>query len=161
MSIREKIAKSPVVGIVIGIVLFAAAGIVMFQTVFASNSGKLQAMYSDDDGKTWFKDELRKLPPFDHHGKTAYRVQVFKCGKDAPFVAWLETYSEDDKRTLAAAGSDDIALAAAMQSAQPKIKRPGEASWVGSENRQKYEDIMTPKCPGGSTDKPQQVGFGG
>ena len=36
------------------------------------------AFYTDDNGKTFFKDNIDKVVPFDHNGKQAYRADVFQ-----------------------------------------------------------------------------------
>src|SRR5688500_13766950 len=52
--------------------------------------------FTTDDGKTLFTDNARKLPPFDHYGKPAYRAYVYTCdGGKTQFVAFLERYTPD------------------------------------------------------------------
>ena len=88
----------------VGVLVFGAL-LIAFQlhgsgsSVAASTSTK--AFFSNDDGKTWFTDLATKLPPFDHSGSQAYRVEVFRCGPSGkPFVVCLESYSSDDKARI-------------------------------------------------------------
>ncbi len=58
-----------------------------------------QAFYTDDDGATTFVDDGQKTPPFQHKGKEAVRVQMFKCGS-TKFIGYLERYSAESSRCV-------------------------------------------------------------
>lgn len=60
-----------------------------------------RAFFTTDDGQTWFKDDLRKLPPFDHNGKQAYRCYLYTTdGGKTTAVSHLERYSDEAKKTM-------------------------------------------------------------
>src|SRR2546423_15270003 len=46
------------------------------QTVSAP--ARSAAFFTNDDGKTFFKDDVNKMVPSDHNGKPAYRADVFQ-----------------------------------------------------------------------------------
>ena len=52
------------------------------------------AFYSDDDGQSYFRDDVSKDFPFDHDGKQAYRAYVFQIGGGKPFVGYLERIND-------------------------------------------------------------------
>jgi hypothetical protein len=159
MNIREKIAQNPVLGTALGVALVLAAALLLCLELWNSRPMRLNTLYTDDDGKTWFKDGLRKLTPFDHDGKQAFRVQVYRCGGGPPFIGWMEEYGDDDRQRLeTAAAQGDLALAANMTFYKPAVKRPGDTKWVGPGSAAQYEAMTTPKCSDGSQETPQLVG---
>jgi hypothetical protein len=159
MNIREKISQNPALAAGVSAAFVLVAAFVLYQNVWNTGPRQLNTLYTDDDGKTWFKDDLRKLTPFDHGGKQAFRVQVFRCGSSAPFIGWMEAYDDDDRQRLeTVAAQGDLALAASLTFYKPAVKRPGDAKWVTTGSKAQYEAITTPKCPDGSQDTPQLVG---
>lgn len=118
----------------------------------ASSAAVTNAFYSDDDGKTWFIDDLVKVVPFDHHGRQAVRADIFRCTNGKPFVGYLERYSEavKDKINAAAVGHPD-AVATAMMDEVMEVKRPGEAKWIspGGGSQSEYNKTITVACPEG------------
>jgi hypothetical protein len=159
MNIREKMAQNPAWATGLGVVLLLIAAVFVYQEIWNTGPARLKARYTDDDGKTWFKDDLRKLTPFDHDGKQAFRVQVFRCGDGPPFIGWMEAYYGEDRKELESLVSpDDRELSSIMSSCHAEVKRPGDTKWVTMRDPAKYDAITTPKCPDGSQDTPQQVG---
>src|SRR5690348_13994130 len=88
------------------LLLTIAAGAVGFQAFGGRESGAgpaaKTAFYTDDNGKTFFKDDVGKLPPFDHNGKKAYRCDVFEDSKGKQFVGLLYRYTENGRREMEA-----------------------------------------------------------
>jgi hypothetical protein len=126
-----------------------------------------KAFFTVDDGKTYFVDSAWRVPPFTTaEGKTAYRVKLAQCGKSAPFVSYLEKYSDADKKRMeeqlqqpttpgnsyfmAAAGDDRFVI----------VKKPltGDKGWVAfsSKTAKQYDAITRAKCPDGSLARPVQ-----
>ena len=63
--------------------------------------GTPKAYFSADDGKTFFADEATRIPPFKTAaGATAHRAYVTRCADDKLFVAYVEKYADEDKRSL-------------------------------------------------------------
>src|SRR4029079_11477876 len=90
MSFRDKLSEKPAIGLGIGVgILVIAFGVIGYQLFGGSNSaGEIptQGFYTDDNGKTFFKDDINKVVPFDHNGKQAYRADVFKGADGKEFV---------------------------------------------------------------------------
>ena len=150
MGLRESINRHPSIAVVPATVAVAAAGLMYFLTVRAGTahaSSGIKSFYTIDDGKTWFKDEMAQAFPFDHHGKLAYRVQVFRCGNGKPFAGYLESYPEDVKSQIESAGTDWNARFTVMQSASDRllVKRPGDATWISLRHND-YMTITRPVC---------------
>ena len=108
-----------------------AAGIVVsFYSIWQSaRSGELSEVvsrvyFSDDDGKTYFVEDIAKDYSFDHDGKPAYRAFVYKCASSSPFVGFLGRRTEGPKRP-----SPDARYATDSHSAPLEIKKPGDSKW--------------------------------
>lgn len=144
------------VGVVIGAVvlaLIAAIWMGLRQVGHGPNLGAKTAFYSDDDGKTWFKDNAPLITPFDHDGKPALLAHVFRC-KDKEFVAYLEKSGEQVvSRDSAAPAPVNGKDAAAAQRASAGIgagfvKKPGAKDWVSRDNFRRAAAEMTVACEG-------------
>jgi hypothetical protein len=144
IGIRETLNRHPkVVLSVIGVIVLATVGFtVQAQRPPGLNPPKY-AYFSDDDGKTFFKDSATRVPPFDRGGKQAVAAYVFKGADGKLFVAYLE-------RAISAAAREKIQHARAeiqkraAQQAVPmpdsdlmelisrnlEVKRPGDKAWV-------------------------------
>src|SRR5688572_29694078 len=78
MSVREWMGnnqKATSVGA--GALTVLAIGLIIYQLLPERQSTK--AWYTTNDGKTWFKDSNRKVPPFDYGGKQAVLAKVYEC----------------------------------------------------------------------------------
>src|SRR5882757_6549270 len=81
VGVREVINQSryAVAGVAVAAIL--VAGYFIFTTMRQGGvpGYAKYSFYSDDDGASYFEDSNKLIPPFDHHGKPAYRVHVFTC----------------------------------------------------------------------------------
>jgi hypothetical protein len=115
----------------------------------AEDGGAAKAFFSIDEGKTWFREDARKIPPFTRDGKEAVRAYVYKCDDGKEFVGFVERYTPELKRKLEAAdangGGDGPMLDAAKGI---EVKGPGQASWIKQSDTRAMA-IMTPKCANG------------
>lgn len=158
MGLRETMNRNP--GIVMGVVIVAIliAGYFIVQQFRGSSGGTpaTSAYFSDDDGKTYFKDDITKLAPFDHGGKEALRAYVYSCnGK--PFVACLERLTPELKaemvkaRETAGTGKppQNVGKLIQLSMSGRQVRKPGETNWVQQASPQ-GSSIMTVKCTDGS-----------
>ena|SRR5687767_13437968 len=58
------------------------------------------AFYTDDNGKTFFKDDTDKLPPFEHNGKQAFRCDVFQDAGGKQFVGLIYRFTESGRQQM-------------------------------------------------------------
>jgi hypothetical protein len=122
-----------------------------------------KAWFTTDDGKTWFKDSNRLVPPFQRDGKEAVLAKVYECtGK--PFVAYMLKYTPEGKaiyeKFYAAEDAKDPNLDEGMLMAvrgHARYKRPGEAEWTPENDIRKVTEMFYPKCPDGSAQDPLVV----
>jgi hypothetical protein len=143
------------------VIMLAALGYIISRFMGHGNPAPkipTTSYFSDDDGKTWFIDDAKNIPPFDHNGKIAYRAVLFKCMDGKPFVERLECFDDEAKTKI----QEDIqagkpALAAEYQFAARgmKIKRPGDTKWVELKEGDSaatiaFGEIMSARCPDGS-----------
>jgi hypothetical protein len=158
MELREKLEQNQKpLAIVVG-VLVVLALVVAFWTMRPrhggfTGSGKPKLYYTVDDGKTWFEDDATQLPPFQHEGKTAVRVMLYKCGDNGqPFVGYLQRLDDKARKQAEAAQAAGKSAAEVEEGYQSglEVKKPGEARWVPVTNRAS-EAIMIQKCPDGKT----------
>jgi len=160
MDIREKVNQNP--GIAIGsacAVIIVAIGIAVLQlrgssvTEQAAVSGKL--FFTTDDGKTWFSDDTKNIPPYAKDGKEAVRAYVYQAGNGTKFVGFLERYSPAGKKALEAVIARPEALAAGdpfLEAAgQLQWKKPGDANWIDADDP-RVEAVMKVVSPKGAGD---------
>jgi hypothetical protein len=112
------------------------------------------AWYTSDDGRTWFKDTDRRVPPFEHGGATAVLAHVYRCG-DRPFVAWMERYDPEGKDVLdayrAAEDAGRSPSGGSLMGIQVHVeyKRPGEERWTPASDGGAVTSMMLVSCPNG------------
>ncbi len=152
MSVREAINRHQTLAGGIALVIAIIALYFTFRSASSSNySGIATAsFYSADDGKSWFKDDLDKIPPFDHDGKQAVRAHVYRCqdtGKE--FVGYLEKFSPEGKSSLEKLTAEnalgDSATVSAIYELHVQAKKPGQGEWVKL-NSPQGQDLRIVKC---------------
>ena len=115
----------------------------------ASEVGR--AFFSVDDGKTWFADELSRLPPFDVSGKPAVRAYVYRAKDGKSFVGYLQRYTPTAQQSIEQSrrpdpsrkGPVDPALLRDAFTVGREVKRPGDAEWVSGADPQKVARIVS------------------
>src|SRR4051812_31470576 len=84
--------------------LVLALGFLAFQVMAGRDHGAgslpTEVYYTDDNGKTFFKDDVRKLVPFDHKGKQAYRADVFQGADGKQFVGLVYRHTDSGRKEL-------------------------------------------------------------
>ena len=166
MKLREYLNKNPLVaaGIAGGAVLLGIV-LVAMQLRGGSDSSNVyvpKRFFTVDDGNTYFPDTVDKIPPFTTaDNKTAYRAHVVQCGKGQPFVAYLEKYSDEQKKKLEGMFKDSKTRAIALESVTgaqdtPLLKKPktGDSGWVDPKDTAQYDAMLFRTCPGGGTPQP-------
>ena len=158
MELRDVLHKN---GAAITVVAAAVIAICVFSVMREASgvgdSSGLKTYFSDDDGKTWFKDELTRPFPFDHGGQPAYRAQIFRCG-GTTFCGYLQSLPDKEREGIEALPPNWQARYAAIQAASDLflVKKPGDAEWV-HKGQPQYEQIRKPACPDGSGGQPELV----
>ncbi len=164
MGIREKLNDNPAIttGATATIVVVAIAFIV-WQLMPNNPKISTEDYYTVDDGTSWFKDDIKKIPPYSHDGKDAVRARVFKCPSGSAFVGYLEKYSPEAKKQLEATqapppttGGPPMGPAfnpamEAMLINGRLVKKPGDKAWI-SERDPNFQKVVDVKCPDGSSD---------
>src|SRR5207248_11258316 len=73
----------------------------------------------------------KKIAPFDHNGKKAYRAIVFHNGAGQRFCGRLEGYDDAQKKKLEPKMQENLQLPSrVLGDEKPMIKRPGKGSWL-------------------------------
>ncbi|HWE05022.1 MAG TPA: hypothetical protein VG326_21620 [Tepidisphaeraceae bacterium] len=164
MGIRETINEKPVATLIVAVVVIGCAlGFLLMPK--GSHVPKLssRSYYSDDDGKTWYIDDAKNVPPYDHNGKQAVRAYLYKCADGKPFVQRLEMFDISTKEAIEGQIRQGVPpLEAQLQVRGIKIKRPADEKWayVLNGTPQEYaafQKVMTPHCPDGSPTPPAPV----
>ncbi len=157
MGIREKLNRSPGAVAAATAFLFAILAIVAWREFASRDTLSHVAYYSNDDGVTYFKDQVRPLP-FQKDGKETVRAMVFTCDRGATtFVGYL---MRPASHAEASSTGEAPRLPFAPAATEMEVKKPGGAEWVnvpagarkpGSDPaRDAYDKIMNVKCSGGS-----------
>lgn len=130
-KLRDWVNKNPAVMVIIAAVIVVLVGVLAYLqfrggTVELQQADKL--FFTTDDGATFFTEDAKKEPPFDHNGKQAVRAHVFEAG-GKKFVGYMERFTADAlkaRQNIAAGqgGPADITFAN-----QKEFKRPGDKNW--------------------------------
>lgn len=135
MSFREDINKKP--GVFIGI----SAAVVVLAIIWLVYSLRgtrppaavltTKAYFSDDDGKTFYVDDLSNIPPYQHNGKKAYRAKVYEVkGSGQRFVGYLEGYDDKARKQIEESIKKGLDPGTAMQGVDIEVKKPGPGKWT-------------------------------
>ena len=171
MGIRDTIERRRGIALLVAALAIVLVGLQVARSTMSRPTGPAaeafasRAFFTTDEGKTSFVDRSdEKLAPFDHEGKTAYRVYLFTCdGGRSRFAGYLERYTPEAQRRLAAARRGDAA-AAGLPPGRPieslvreladsgtEVKKPGaDQRWVRRNDAQAAANVLDVRCPDGS-----------
>jgi hypothetical protein len=162
MSIRQTLNRNP--AIVTGatvLVTVLAVGFLAYYLATSRSPGEAskQAFFTTDDGATWFADDIEALPPFTKNGKEAVRANIFRCGSDKPFVAYMMRFTPEGKKMIEDARAKakatngpppDALFIEGVVRSRSEVKKPG-GQWVFSaQDRPGHEAVTRLGCPSGS-----------
>lgn len=150
-GIRDYLNNRPTVAAAIAAAVLISAGAVWFLINRGPSTTIARVYFSADDGKTFFADDSTKIPPFEHQGKQAVQAHVFRCGEEAPFVAYLARYSEKTRgeiTALAAKKSDPQASQqmSELMSRGLEVKKPNDAQWIAANSTEAGPIMAQPAC---------------
>jgi len=150
VGIRESLNRNPAIttGATVGIILLAI-GIIVWEVVPGRGvRASIKGYYTDDDGATYFADDVTKVPPFDHEGKQAVRCYIFTCPGRGKFVAYLEEYTKETQAKMLNRISGPTAppMDQMEVNAGRRLKKPGDAKWVSVQSQTGLE-IANVRCP--------------
>ena len=102
------------------------------------------SFFTVDDGKTFFVASGSNIPPFDYNGQTAVTAYVFQCsGKK--FVGYLERYTPEAHKLMV-----EHHETIDTQISGRELKKPGDATWIRSDDHRNIAKVVTVECPGGT-----------
>jgi hypothetical protein len=112
-----------------------------------------QAFFSDDEGATYFADAADKGYVFDHGGKKAQRVFVYRCGSGKAFVGVLARTAE---RVGGPAGATPAPEPPARYAGKGRgglppaleLRKPNDSKWVLAASPEGQE-LLKSLCPNG------------
>ncbi len=156
MGIRETLNQNPglTTGATAGIIILAL-GFIIWQSMGGGDNGGVptKMYFSDDDGASFFADDIKKVPPFDHNGKQAVRARVYSCDKGkTKFVGFLERYTADAKGKIEkarAAGTSEIGIMEDISMTGMEVKKPKDPGWI-KQSDSKAQTVMSVACPDGT-----------
>lgn len=161
MNVRQKLSENPKIGVIssVAFVLVGAAAIFFSLPARSAPTGNSRsAFYSVDDGKSWFADDLQKIPPFDKGGKPAVRAYVYRGANGTEFVHHLERYTPEahavmeelGKPMSSGKGLPNFAAAQSASANGREVKRPGDSKWINASSREAAELLRVNDPKGGS-----------
>ena len=104
MGTREKLNENKKLGLGVAVaILIIAVGIFSFQLRGGDNGmppPPKSAFYTEDNGKTFFKDDINNVSPFNHGGKQAYRADVFKGSDGQQFVGLIYRHTDAGRKEM-------------------------------------------------------------
>jgi len=149
MSFRETIrGKTGLSAGVAIVVLVLAVLLIRYQlrdpNADAATADSPRAFFTVDDGKTWFVDSSKRVPPFEYNGKVAVRAHVFTSdGGKSSFVGYVERFTPDAKGKMEAAINAGGSLSAPPPGAIGglELKKPGGREWIKAVDRTRAAEI--------------------
>ena len=178
MGIREIINEKSSIAVPVGCAILVIAmivNIIVFKRVFKQKESVLPPVpekfyYSDDDGESWFMDDAKNVPPYDHNGKPAVQAALVRCKNGKVMVNFLKQYTPagvDYINDQISHGADPVVSQYQADFTYAEYKKPGDKEWVlpnllpGTEKNPgpitpngenpAMVRIRTPKCSDGST----------
>ncbi|HMB96405.1 MAG TPA: hypothetical protein VKK61_10230 [Tepidisphaeraceae bacterium] len=162
MGVREAIEKHQKAAGAVGVILVLIAVSVSAYSLWPHSQQPLtKAYYTDDDGQSWFVDSIDKVPPFDHNGKTAVRVNLYTCDDSKTvFAGYLERCTPAAKKKLESEFNSAISAGKPISSVSigpdistfgTEIKKPGDKTWILRGHYPDSYKVMDVQCPNGGT----------
>ena len=163
MGVRESLNQNKKLGMAIGIAIAVIAVALIGLQVLGGGPGpgveiRKSAFYTDDDGKTFFKDDVYKVSPFAHNGKQAYRADVFKCPDGKQFVGLIYRHNALGQKAMQdhlnkRASDPQGTFLNGLEIQGLEVRRPGTPDGNGW----KPNDLSlstSVKCPSGAAAQP-------
>ena len=144
----------------VAVLLLVIAGVLFAYNLSGGPSKQViapkNAFYTDDLGKSFFKDEV-KVVPFDHNGKQAYRADVFE-GDGKQFVGLIYRFTDAGRREMenyiSQKTPDPQGLARlAIEHRGMQVSRTGTPAWVSADTETCERLQSTMKTPTGGAAK--------
>jgi len=117
--------------------------------------------FTVDRGRTWFADDITRIPPFLHDGKLAYRARIFTCDGKNAWCGYIErcnpqAKAQIDKEIAKGVPETNLILQTANNM---EAEKPGgtDADWVPHSNPRAYEKVTTVTCPNNPSQYPVPV----
>lgn len=143
MGIREAMNRhSNITTAVVVCVIACGVGAIAWELMGTNSSLPTKNYFTTDDGKTWFVDSAKQLPPFDHNGAQAVRCYVFQ-GKNGKFAGLLEKYSDSTREML-------LHTTKPPANIPVMVKKPGDQVWQNSGPDEESLMILHTRSPDGS-----------
>jgi hypothetical protein len=163
VAIRESIAKHQKLSAVgSGTVLIGAILFCVWNQRAQTLSPPTRWYFTVDHGKTWFVDDINKVPPFEHKGQQAYRARIFTC--DGGSTEWCG-YIERCNPKVKAKVDESVARGVPMRDLirlitdNMEVQRPErpDSAWVPSNKAREYAEVTGVKCPNDPNNYPIPV----
>jgi hypothetical protein len=149
--------------VVVFVVVAGALGFIYLRQRPPASTLSSKSYYSEDEGKTWYVDDAKNIPPYEHNGKQAVRVYLYRCNGKV-FVGHLEKFEPDAKEMIELKLKAGVPpLEAQIRTIGIDVKRPGEETWFHADTGDMHEtmalrDIIDiPRCPDGGKEIPVPV----
>ncbi|MGD0540206.1 MAG: hypothetical protein ABSB33_01685 [Tepidisphaeraceae bacterium] len=108
MYIRNTFSEKKKMSLIAALGLLLLAAVCLAYQYWPQRKANLAlAYFTDDDGKTWFKESSYRIAPFDHDGKTAVIAKIYTYDNGAKkYCAYVAEYTPQAKQRLEAAVAD-------------------------------------------------------
>jgi hypothetical protein len=143
MGIAESLNKNKIWSIGVALVMVVVAGVLLaVELKPAKQFSQKETYFSDDDGASWYIDDINNIPPYNHNGKEGVRAIIYNYDNGSKeFCGYLMRFGPAVKRRIDAAVANAAVQsppATAAQIAygidfaqQAEVKSPGSKSdWV-------------------------------
>jgi hypothetical protein len=162
MGVRQSLNENKKLGVGAGAgVLVVALAIIGYQLFGGPSSvgpAPRTAFYTDDNGKTFFEDDIHKVSPFERNGKQAYRADVFQCPDGKRFVAFVYRHNASGRNEMEQYLANKImekdeggSILRAIEVSSMEFKRAGadDRAWRANDAPAIESLHAAVKCPSG------------
>lgn len=153
MGFRETMNRNSALMAGVAIVGILVAGYFMFRTVRGDVHIPDSVFYTNDDGKTYYRESIKLDPPQEKDGKEAVIARVFLVDGEKK-VGYMERYSPEAAKVIkefkgrthnvegAKGPPADLGKFIGAQQTGRQYKRPGDTKWVSTREREAFERIV-------------------
>jgi hypothetical protein len=162
MALRETIAKHQKLATIASAVVLVGA--ILFSVSYQraqTLSAPTQWYFTVDHGRTWFVDDISKVPPFDHKGQQAYRARIFTCNGWTKWCGYIERCNPKVKAKVDESLARGVPMRDLIKMITDgmEVQKAGhpDAPWVSPTKTREYAEVAVVTCPGDPTKYPDPV----
>jgi len=150
---REFFQKNRYAGFAVAGTFLAMAALIVWMTTEWSPRVITKCYFTNDDGQTWFIDDVDRVTPFDKDGKPAVRAYLFSCPSGKSYCGLVSRHSDSGREAVAIyriQHPDGRLPESLLRSGSREFKQPGQTKWVNDQSGDMFKVSMQKACSDGT-----------